>query len=106
MFPKRRHRGCSGRCSQLPEENVAGFVRWSSFRALFGFEQASGLAIIAALALGMATANSPIANWYDIAHHLHEDVFTETSSPLHARQRNMRPITSGGLYGRPLRGIR
>ena len=49
---------------------MAGFVRWSSFRALFGSEQASGLAIIAALALGMATANSPIANWYDIAHHL------------------------------------
>ena len=27
---------------------------------------------------------------------IHEDVFTETSSPLHARQRTMRPITSGG----------
>jgi hypothetical protein len=36
---------------------------------------------------------------------IHEDVFTETSSPLHARQRTMRPITSGGLYGRPLRGV-
>lgn len=40
------------------------------FRKLFGHERASGLAILAAVALGMVAANSPVSRWYELAHHL------------------------------------